>query len=113
MVGIVKFNWVYIIATGEFQYGGPCDVLPKPGEGIVSLLRHPDPRTERYDGAGGVRAATSQEISTYDAGRRTAQTANRFDDEQLVKALAIWTAGKLNVPLATARAEIVTILKGL
>jgi hypothetical protein len=29
------------------------------------------------------------------------------------KALAIWTAGKLNVPLATARQEIVTILKTL
>jgi hypothetical protein len=30
-----------------------------------------------------------------------------------VKALAIWTAGKLNVPLQTAKSEILTIYRGL
>jgi hypothetical protein len=43
----------------------------------------------------------------------TARALNRFDDEKLVKALAIWTAGKLNVPLATAKAEVLTIYRTL
>jgi len=78
----------------------------------VKLSRHPIPRLERYDGAEGIRPATAQEISDYDAAQQDAQSLSRFDNEQLVKALAIWTAGKLGVSLAIAKAEILTIYKG-
>lgn len=37
----------------------------------------------------------------------------RFDNEQLVKAVAIWAAQKLGVPLATARNEILAIYRRL
>ena len=41
------------------------------------------------------------------------QEQARFDGEKLVKAVAIWTAQRLGVPLATARAEILAIYRGL
>ena len=107
------FNWVYVIATQEFIAGGPCELPVQAGQAVARLVRHPDPRTERYDGAGDIRPATAQEISDYDAAQLVGQTTARFDSEKLVKALAIWTAQKLNVPLATAKAEILTILRGL
>ena len=55
------FNWVYVISSGEFLYGGPCDVTPTEGHAVVRLDRHPDPYTERYDGDGGIRPATRPE----------------------------------------------------
>jgi hypothetical protein len=96
-----------------FLAGGSCEITPAGGQGLVSLTRNPNPRLERYNGTGGIRSATSQEMSDYDAAQMTEQTLGRFDGEKLVKALAIWTAGKLNVPLATAKQEILTIYRTL
>jgi hypothetical protein len=108
------FRWLYDLATNMFLAGGPCEVSANPiTQGVVLLSRHPDPRTERYDGAGGIRPATVQEVADYDATQKTAQTAAEFDAEKLVKALAIWTAQKLNIPLPQAKQEILTIYRGL
>jgi hypothetical protein len=107
------FNWVYEIATGQFIFGGPCEVTPGAGQAAVKLPRNPKPRTERYDGAGGIRAATAQEITNYDTAQANEQSLSRFDGEKLVKALAIWTAGKVGVPINTAKQEIFTIYKTL
>jgi hypothetical protein len=107
------FQWVYEVSTGMFLAGGSCEVTPAGGQGVVSLTRNPNPRLERYNGTGGIRKATLEEISDYDTVQVTAQTLSRFDGEKLVKALAIWTAGKLNVPIATAKQEILQILRGL
>ena len=108
------FKWIYDLATSEFLYGGPCDQGFNPiSQGLVKLIRHPDPRLERYDGAGGIRPATAQEISDYDAARVQEQSLSQFDNEKLTKALALWTAGKLNIPLQQAKQEILVILKGL
>lgn len=109
----LMFTWIYRLSDNEFLYGGPCEVVPGVGQGMVALTRHPKPRIERYDGAGGIRPATEQEITDYDAAQVTEQALSRFDGEKLVKALAIWTAGKLNVPLATAKAEVLTIYRTL
>ena len=108
------FRWVYEQTTGQFLYGGPCEqAFDSLTHGVVLLAKHPDRRTERYDGAWGVRPATAQEVSEYDAAQLDERTQGRFNDEKLVKALAIWTAGKLNVPRATARQEILEILRTL
>ena len=108
------FKWVYDLATNEFLSGGPFDQNFDAGtRGQVTLKRNPDRRLERHDGAGGIRPATAQEITDYDAGQANEQSLSRFDNEKLVKALAIWTAGKLNVPLGQAKTEILVILKGL
>lgn len=108
------FKWIYRLSDNEFLYGGPSEQSYGAGtQGLVELTRHPDPRTERYDGAGGVRPATAQEIADYDTGQVNEQSLSRFDNEKLVKALAIWTAGKLNVPLNTAKQEILTIYRVL
>ena len=42
-----------------------------------------------------------------------AAAAARFDGEKLIKAVAIWTAQKLAVPLATARSEVLAIYAAL
>ena len=108
------FKWVYRQSNNEFLHGGPYEPPFDSGtQGLVELSRHPDPRTERYDGVGGIRPATAQEITDYDAGQANEQSLSRFDNEKLVKALAIWTAGKLSVPPNTAKAEILTIYRGL
>ena len=108
------FKWIYRLSDNEFLHGGPYEPPLNPGtQGLVELSRHPDPRTERYDGVGGIRPATEQEITDHDTAQGAEQSLSRFDSEKLVKALAIWTAGKLNVPLGQAKTEIITILKGL
>jgi hypothetical protein len=108
------FHWVYALSTGTFLYGGPYEAPFDPvTQGVLLVDRHPKPRLERYNGAGGIRPATAQEIADYDAAALIARTAERFDSEQLVKALAIWTAQKLSVPLATAKQEILAIYRQL
>ena len=106
-------NWVYLIATNQWLYGGPCDVVPVAGQGSVKLSRNPKPRTERYDGAGGIRPATALEIIDYDLAQQTAEGQSRFDSEKLVQALAIYVAQLSSIPPATARAAILAIYRGL
>jgi hypothetical protein len=67
----------------------------------------------RYDGAGGIRPATAQEISDYEVAQVTEQSLGRFDSEKVVKALAIWVAEKLGVPVQTLRAEVLAIYRTL
>lgn len=79
--------------------------------------QRPDIRLHRYDGTAPdkKRLATAQELADYDAARADAEAVGRFDmpEAKMLKALAIWTAQKLGVPLATARAEIIAIFKSL
>jgi hypothetical protein len=109
-------KWAYKLATGEFTVGGPCEPLYDPTtEAVVSLPRYPDLRTERYDvsAPGGIRPATAEEISAYDAARSDERAKAQFDGDKFMRAIAIWTAQRLGVPLAQARQEILTILKTL
>jgi hypothetical protein len=68
--------------------------------------------------------ATAQQIASGDALKlsydpqadatyASEQEQVRFDGEKLVKAVAVWTAQRLGVPLATARSEILAIYRGL
>lgn len=107
------FQWVYDVTTNQFLYGGPCEVAPNAGQAVVSLLRNPQPRTERSDGAGGIRPATAQEMTDAAAAEKVTRTATDFDEQKLVKALGLWTAQKLGVAPATAKAEILAIYRTL
>jgi len=108
-------NWVYEVATGTFLYGGPYDPSYNPAtQGLVALPDHPNPRTQRYDVASAqVRPATEQEVTDYEAGQLDGQIRRAFDGDKNVLAFAIWTAQRLNVPLAQARQEILAIRLGL
>jgi hypothetical protein len=107
------FNWVYVSATGEFLFGGPCEVTAGAGQERVSLSRNPNTRTERYDGAGGIRSATTQEKAEYDAARTGEAELGQFDGQKMLKAVAIYFATQLNIPLATAKAGVLTIYRTL
>lgn len=104
---------IYDLATGVLIEAGPYDIpFDATSRGMILTQAIPDFRAERVEN-GQLRAATAQEITAFDTAQTTQAAQNRFDGEKLVKALAIWTAQKLNVPLATAKQEILTIYKGL
>lgn len=108
----------YRVSDGLFLRGWPN---PPPFDLATEALQEypehlrPNQRTERFDAntSEKKRPATAQEIADYDAAQQTAHEKARFDDEKMLKALAIWTAQKIGVPLATAKAEILTIYRGL
>ena len=83
-------NWLYRISDGEFLHSGPCEQAYIPGtQGVVALSRHPQPRTERYDGAGGIRDATAQEVIDYDAAQLDATANSQFDSLKTEKAMML------------------------
>lgn len=107
------FNWIYRVADGVFLRGGPVEVIAESGEAVVVLARHPKPRAERYDGAGGIRAATVDEIAAYEVAQKQAQVSSAFDGNKDLLALSMWVAQRMTVSLATARQEILTIRRSL
>jgi hypothetical protein len=113
--------YVYRLSDGRFMRG-LASLKPDydPATEAVQEYTHqnrPDTRLHRYDAtvSDKKRLATAQELADFDAERKDAEAVTRFDvnEAKMLKALAIWTAQKLGIPLATTRAEILTIYKGL
>lgn len=108
------FQWVYDLASGEFLSGGPCEVSYNGlTQGVVKLLRNPDQRKERFDSKDGIRPATTQEVSAYDMARAADAEQGQFDGQKMLKAVAIYFAQKMGIPLQTAKADVLTIYRGL
>lgn len=108
------FKWIYMVSTQEFLYGGPYDPLFDPAtQGLVILPRHPVVRIERFDVLNGIRPATDVEILAYDVLRASDAERERFDGQKMLKAVAIYFAQQLNVPLSVAKNGILTIYRGL
>lgn len=112
---------VYRLSDGQFVRGmlasrPDCDPATEAVQEFLDHLR-PDIRLHRYDATAPdkKRLATAQELADYDAARLDAEAIGRFDtpEAKMLKALAIWTAQRLGVPLNTAKQEILTIYKGL
>src|SRR5262245_19513293 len=82
------------IATGWLRGAGQT---LKPNTIAVTVAAPPDLRIVRWDGATGLRAATPQEQTDYDTALLQDRTAQDWDDQKLVMALARWTAQKLGV----------------
>ena len=95
-------RWLYRIADGLLISGGFFDVQEPEGStpgtfGIVSVpdAVRVDVRTMRYDGNGGVRPATADEIAAYDLAQ-----PKRIDGREVMRRLSGATQRKLGV-LAT------------
>lgn len=77
-------------ATGVFLggAGGPLENDDPAGKVLLELDRYPDPRTERWDGANGVKPATAEEIATAEDEEEERQ-ADRLDPNvrALIRAL--------------------------
>ena len=55
------------VANGQFVEAGHYEVAARDGCVVVRLSDMPNFRTDRYDGNGGIRPATADEIAAYDA----------------------------------------------
>jgi hypothetical protein len=77
-------NWIYRVSDNAFLYGGPYEVTPAAGQDVLVCVRHPNPRTERYDGA-----ATAQEVIDYDAEQLDGQVTSQFDNLKTEKAILL------------------------
>jgi hypothetical protein len=104
-------------ATGEmFSFGDKPLAGPGPGQSVVSiglLPFTPDRRTKRYDGAGGIRDATAQEVADFDDARLSAQATQDVDGIKALRAIVLWAAEKHSITPAQARTEIIAKYKGL
>jgi hypothetical protein len=93
-------------------------------EVVVEANAPPDFHTQRWNGATGLRAATAQELTEFDAAKADSEAQGRVDDK-LMKAILIYLVQRLNElrtqPIAvlsaltpqTVRDGIVTIYKNL
>ena len=116
------FQWVYQVSNNKFLYGGPCEVSPIAGQAVLVCIRHPNPRTERYDGAGGIRAATTQEVSDYDAAQLDEHATSQFEMLKAEKATLLVVRAYCNAlkagtyttkSLAELKDDFVTAYKAL
>lgn len=93
-------HWVANRVDGFFVYGGFYDPQFDPATQVLvdfpDTDPHPNPRTERWDGALGKRAATAVEIASFDA----AQLTIRIDSE-VTKAITAMGAALLKRILGT------------
>lgn len=83
------------------------------GQIVIELLDCPDFISERYDGAGGVRQATAQELADAIAAAQTVKEQREFDDQKMLKAIAIWNAQLHGLTNNQARQQILTIYRAL
>jgi len=110
----------YRLSDNQFLCAWPNSPRHDPQvEAVQTYPEHlrPDMRLHRFDAAAPdkKRLASPQELADYDAARVNEAALAQFDGptQKMIKALAIWAAQKLNIPLATARQEILAIYKGL
>lgn len=102
-------------STGLFEGGTRWDDIPHDtGTHIqLTLADYPDRRTQRWDGAMGVRAATGQEIADFDDAASTTAANTDIDTLRALKAVVIWVAPLVGKTPAQARAEIIDLYKTL
>ena len=108
------FKWAYRIADGEFLHGGPCEVQALAGQAVVAVPRNPKVRVERWDESNQrIRPATTGEIAAYDQAVSDEREHGELDTQLMIRAVAIFLAQRLGIPLAEARQEILTIRRSL
>lgn len=108
-------KWVYRISDGQFLSGGGFEPHSlNPGEAVLVSDNAPDFRSQRYDmNSVSIRQATEQEITNYDTAQAILQQNQKFDDNKMLKAFIVWAAGRMGVPINTAKQEIIQIYNGL
>lgn len=109
---------VYRLSDGQFTRGWPSNPPFDPATEAQQEYpdnQRPDMRLERFDASSEPkkRPATAQEIAAFDAARAADIEAVQFDGQKMLKAVAIFFAQQLNIPLATAKTAILTIYRGL
>lgn len=122
-------KWIAKVATGEFLFGGYYEPTPwikaeqpqqppgtyDPDTDVVIVLgdRHPDPRTERWDGATSTRPATAPEIAAWDAAETDRQCLSTLDGLKIIKAIALWAGERFGLTPAQVRAEVLAKFRSL
>ncbi len=75
-------------------------------EVLIELPNDPDRRTERWDGADGVRAATAQELADYDDAEDDRAGRADIDENRAFKALAWEVAERFGVDVDVFRDSV-------
>lgn len=90
--------------------------VSRPGQSGVSLgnvPRTPDFRTKRYNGAGGLKDATVQEVEDWDDNKRDEEAQAILDSNLALKTIILWAADRFAITPGDARSEIVAKFKQL
>jgi len=110
--------------TGVIKDMGERDFIPGAGE-ILFFAPSATPatdliafaRTWRVDPDGSLRPATPPEQVAFDAELvqrdERVRESMEFDSNRMLRAIVLWVAGKLSIPPAQARTEILTIYRSL
>lgn len=114
-------KWVYRLADGIFLRGCFCDhPFDSSVEGVVEFLDSdaPDPRTQRFDSVKGKRAATAQELITFDDSQSDDRAKSEVDGKTIKAALlAIYwqVLGTRPTPvqIQALRTKFITVYKEL
>ncbi len=130
-------TWSYLLATGQIRFGGACDPEIDPlTEGKLLLRANPDPSVHRInrpglpgysavpsdgvpecgldqDGIAYVRKVTVGELTADTAAKRTDAERQSFDEQKMLKALAIWVGQQVSKTPAQVRSEVLTIYRAL
>lgn len=85
-------------ATGQFINGARWDALPFDAatQVMLDLPDFPDVRTQRWDGATGVRNATPAELTAYDTAQVDREATANFDNAKALKAAALYFRARIN-----------------
>ena len=130
-------TWSYLLATGQIRFGGACDPEIDPlTEGKLPLRANPDPSVHRINRPGlpgystvpsdgvpecgldkddiaYVRKATVAELTADTAVKRTDAERQSFDDQKMLKSLAIWVGQQVGKTPAQVRTEVLAIYRAL
>ena len=102
-------------SDGVFIGGSRWDNIPHdPVTHVqIELPENPNPRMERWDGAAGIRDATTQEQTDFDAAKVDTEAIRDIDGMKALKALVFWVAPLVGKTPSEARSEIIAIYKTL
>ena len=102
--------------TGE-MFAFSFSPLPfQPGQDSVPIgdfSTPPNRRTKRYDGSGGIRDATAQEIADFDTARKDEEAVREIDELKALKALALVLADEVAKTPAQIRDAFILKYKSL
>lgn len=115
---MTRATWVYRKADNVFLRGGFSSMPYDPAtEGAVEFgdSELPDRRLHRYDGVGGKRLATAEELAAYDTATEDTRIAGELNESKLIRAVAFVLLARIlgRTPTAQERLQFAADVKAV